>query len=202
MEKLDKAYEAIEMLQTLDLPISEEQLQSIAKLEEEYLHDEIIPLLKQKLAPMVSKMKFHFHIGVEYTQDKGLDVRLFDTAKHLINSVPDSEKHGNRKKKFIIRVTFPNNQISCHRIVTNTFLDVIKFAGPANVEKLGIMTLGINLVSAVLHENERYHSYQHEVGGGLYVCTYINTDRKFEIIKTINRELNLNLIIDKIKIED
>lgn len=36
MEKLNKAYEAIEMLRALNLPDSEEQLLGVAKLEKEY----------------------------------------------------------------------------------------------------------------------------------------------------------------------
>lgn len=36
MEQLKKAYEAIEMLRALELPVSDEQLEGIAKLEKEY----------------------------------------------------------------------------------------------------------------------------------------------------------------------
>ena len=57
MEQLKKAYEAIEMLRALELPVSDEQLRAIAKLEKEYLQDEIIPLLKQELEPYVTKLK-------------------------------------------------------------------------------------------------------------------------------------------------
>ena len=202
MKELDKAYEAIDMLRALNLPVSEEQLGAISKLEKEYLLNEIIPLLKQELEPMASRMRSNFHLEVDYIKSKGLSIQLSETLKQNTNVASETEERGDRKKKYIIRVTFPDNRISCHRIVTNTFLDVIKYAGPTNVEKLGITFLGINLVSAVLHENERYHAYQHEVENGLYVCTYLNTDRKLEVLKTINRDLNLNLIIEKIKFED
>ena len=52
MEQLKKAYEAIEMLKALDLPISDEQYRRVAEMEKEYLKEEIIPLLKQELEPM------------------------------------------------------------------------------------------------------------------------------------------------------
>ena len=64
MEQLKKAYEAIEMLKALDLPISDEQLQGVSRLEKEYLREEIIPLLKQELEPLVGKIKGKFQLEV------------------------------------------------------------------------------------------------------------------------------------------
>ena len=82
--------------------------------------------------------------------------------------------------------------------MSRTFVDVVKYAGAWNVERLGIMLLGINIVSTKLHENKKYSKYQHEIEPGLYVCTYCNTDRKMDILKTINRALDLNLKIEKV----
>lgn len=36
---------------------------------------------------------------------------------------------------------------------------------------------------------------------GLYISTYGDTDRKLNILNTINRELNLNLKIEKVMLE-
>ena len=60
MDKLDKTYEAVSMLESLGLPVSAEQLNLIAQMEKDYLRDEIIPLIKQELAPMVEKLRNHF----------------------------------------------------------------------------------------------------------------------------------------------
>ncbi len=78
MEQLKKAYEAIEMLQALDLPVSDEQLRAIAKLEKEYLQDEIIPLLKQELEPLVIKLRSKLQIEVSFDKDEGLVMELID----------------------------------------------------------------------------------------------------------------------------
>ena len=64
MEQLKKAYEAIEMLRALELPVSDEQLRAIAKLEKEYLQNEIIPLLKQELEPFVTKLRSKLQMEV------------------------------------------------------------------------------------------------------------------------------------------
>lgn len=50
-------------------------------------------------------------------------------------------------------------------------------------------------------ENERYAAGQQEIEPGLYLCTYCDTDKKYEILKMINRELNLNLSIEKILLD-
>ena len=201
MEKLNKAYEAVEMLEALGLPVSSEQLNAIAQMEKEYLRDEIIPLLKQELEPLVKSMRNHFNMRVTFKKDNGLDIQLYEPIKQVQTLSPSSVERGYRKKKFIIRVTFPDNRVSCHRIVTNTFIDVIKYAGAENVERLGITSLGQNIISRCLHENERYQAYQHEVEPGIYVGTYSNTDRKYDFLKTINRELDLNLTIEKVLLD-
>ncbi len=198
MEKLDKAYEAIEMLEALGLPVSIEQRNAIDRMEKEYLQDEIIPLIKQELEPMVQKMRSQFNMKVVYSKEKGLDIQVSESVVQSGNLIPASDEHNYRKKKFIIRVVFPNNRVSCQKIVANTFFDVIKYAGAENVERLGIMALGQNIITNELHEKEQYRPYQREIEPGLYVNTFIDTDKKYEVLKMINRELNLNLTIEKV----
>lgn len=197
MDKLDKAYEAVDLLETLGLPVSNEQLNAIAQKEKDYLRDEIIPLIKQELEPMVQKMRNQFNMKVIYTKDNGLDILLSEpNMQSSVLSGTDDRNY--RKKKFIIRVVFPDNRVSCQKIVANTFFDVIKFAGAENVERLGIMALGQNIVTNELHEKEQYRPYQREIEPGVYVNTFIDTDKKYEVLKMINRELNLNLTIEKV----
>ena len=201
MEKLDKAYEAVGLLENLGLPVSNEQLNAIAQMEKDYLCNEIIPLIKQELEPMVQKMRNHFNMKVVYSKDKGLDIQLSESTDQSRNMIPATDERNYRKKKFIIRVVFPDNRVSCHKIVANTFFDVIKYAGAENVERLGIMALGQNIITHELHEKEQYRPYQREIEPGLYVNTFIDTDKKYEVLKTINRELNLNLMIEKVLLD-
>ena len=197
MEKLDKAYEAVDLLETLGLPVSNEQSNAIAQMEKDYLRDEIIPLIKQELEPMVQKMRNQFNMKVIYTKDNGLDILLSEpNMQSSVLSGTDDRNY--RKKKFIIRVVFPDNRVSCQKIVANTFFDVIKYAGAENVERLGIMALGQNIITNQLHEKEQYRPYQREIEPGVYVNTFIDTDKKYEVLKMINRELNLNLTIEKV----
>lgn len=201
MDKLDKTYEAVAMLETLGLPVSNEQLIAIAQMEKEYLRDEIIPLIKQELEPMVVKMRNQFNLKVVYSKENGLDIQFSESAIQSANLFSGTDERNYRKKRYIIRVVFPNNRVSCHKIVANTFVDVIKYAGAENVERLGIMALGQNIITNELHEKEQYRPYQREIEPGLYVNTFIDTDKKYEVLRIINRELNLNLAIEKVLID-
>ena len=80
MEQLKKAYEAIEMLRALELPVSDEQLEGIAKLEKEYLQQEVIPLLKQELEPLVSKIQGKFQMEATYNKVEGLTMQPMGKA--------------------------------------------------------------------------------------------------------------------------
>ena len=202
MDKLDKTYEAVAMLETLGLPVSIEQRNAIDRMEKDYLQEEIIPLLKQELEPMVEKLRNQFNMKITYNKDLGLDIKLSEPTKQNPSLFPSLEERGARKKKFIIRVKFPDNRVSCQKIVSNTFADVVKYAGAKNVERLGIMILGENIISSSLMENKRYAAGQQEIEPGIYLCTYCDTDKKLEILKMINRELNLNLIIEKVLLDD
>ena len=202
MDKLNKLYEAVEMLEALGLPVSIDQQNAIDQMEKEYLQDEIIPLIKQELEPMVEKLRNQFNMKISYNKDLGLDIKLSEATKQNPSLFPSLEERGARKKKFIIRVKFPDNRVSCQKIVSNTFADVIKYAGAKNVERLGITLFGENIISSSRLENERYAAAQQEIEPGIYLCTYCDTDKKLEILKMINRELNLNLIIEKVLLDD
>ncbi len=197
MEKLQKAYEAIEMLKSLGLPISSEQMKGIAKMEREYLNEELIPLLEGELQPLVEKMKTKFQLEVTYSSEAGLDVNLVDRIPKQ-ETLFHSDVEPRRQRKYIIRVTFPDKHVSCNKMVWETLMDVVRYAGPENVQKLEIIVMGENLVSNKLLENERYRVGQKEVKPGLYVNTYSSTDTKYEQIKKINRSLNLGLIVEKV----
>ena len=202
MDKLNKLYEAVEMLEALGLPVSIEQRNAIDKMEKDYLQNEIIPLIKQELEPMVEKLRNQFNMKISYNKDFGLDIKLSEPQKQDQSMLQSLEDRGARKKKFIIRVKFPDNRVSCQKIVANTFFDVIKYAGAENVERLGIMALGQNIITKELHEKEQYHPYQREIEPGFYFNTFRDTDKKYEVLKMINRELNLNLVIEKVLLDD
>ena len=80
MDKLEKLYEAVDMLESLELPVSYEQRAAIAQMEKEYLRDEIIPLMKQEMEPLVKNMRIRFTLDVRYSKDLGINIELIEAA--------------------------------------------------------------------------------------------------------------------------
>lgn len=201
MEKLDRMYEAIEMLEALGMPVSGEQLRAVTDMEQEYLNEEVIPLIKQELEPLVAKMRNKFCIEMKYNKETGLNVHIVE-EKPIENLFGQSERNvrsGTRLKKFILRVVFPDGHAIANRVVADTLCEVVKYAGAEKVRQLGITGIvGVNIVSNELLENDRYRIGQKEIEPGLYVSTYSDTKTKLEQIKEINRRLDLGLQIEKV----
>lgn len=197
MNKLDKVYEALDILQSLEIPISSEQRSIIKNLEKDYLREEVMPLFEQELEHHVEKLINRFNLEVSYTKEDGLEISLIERPRVVMQTLFEDKRPSKRQKKYIIRVQFPDNHVSCNQHVWETLVDVVRYAGPERVQGLNITIMGGNLVSKELFENERYRVGQKEVEPGLYVCTYSSTDTKYEQIKEINRRLNLGLQIAK-----
>lgn len=112
------------------------------------------------------------------------------------------ESQKKRSPRYIIRVKYPDGRVFDSNLVWETLMDVIKYAGPDNVEQLNILCMGDNLVSSRLNENPIYRSAQKEISRGLYVCTYSSTDTKFKQIVRINIDCKLGLEVEKVYIDE
>ena len=198
MEKLNKAYEAVAVLKELGLPVSTEQVKAIALMEKQYLREEVIPQVTKEMSPLVEQMHNRFKLEVTYSKDDGLDIQIIENKLVQENLFSSSTEQPKRQRKYIIRVVFPDNHVSCSKMVWETLVDVVRYAGAKNVMDIGMYLMGDNLVSSELNSNERYRVGQKEVESGLYVCTYSSTDTKYEQMRRINRELGLGLRIEKV----
>lgn len=198
--KISKAYEALRMLKSVGISPSIDQQKAIRQMENDYLKEEIIPLMKSELEPLFTKLRGDIKLEFNYSLENGISVKPF--IRRNMEASPKNDKTDintvGRNKKYKIRVTFPDNTVSCKVPVLETLLDVVKYAIPERVQALNIMVIGDNLVSSTLNPDERYRAAQKEVKPGLYVCTYSSTDSKYDQIKHINKALGLGLQIDKI----
>lgn len=198
MDKLNKLYEAIDVLKSLEIPVSVEQVKAICMMERQYLKEEVIPQITKEMNPIVRVMHNKFRLSVNYSQTTGLDIRIVENRPVPESVFIATDNQPKRQRKYIIRVIFPDNHVSCSKMVWETLVDVVRFAGAQRVQALNIYIMGDNLVSSELNANERYRVGQKEVEPGLYVCTYSSTDTKYEQIRKINRELGLGLKIEKV----
>ena len=183
--KISKAYEALKMLKSVGITPSADQLKAIRQMENGYLEEEIIPLMKSELEPLFTKLRGNIKLEFNYSPETGVSVKPF-----IRRTIEVSTRNS--------RIETNYNTVSCKVPVLETLLDVVKYAVPERVQALNMMIMGDNLVSSTLNPDERYRAAQKEVKPGLYVCTYSSTDTKYEQIKHINKTLGLGLQIDKI----
>jgi hypothetical protein len=115
-------------------------------------------------------------------------------------TTPKQEKHSKneKRKSYILKVTYPDGRVVAERIVNKTFMDVIKSAGVLNVQSLGIFVNKINLISETALP--RYEISQKPIGNGLYVMTCCDTNTKQRIIKQISDAFKMELRVEKISI--
>ena len=100
MEKLNKAYEAIELLNNLGLPVSSEQQKAIQELEKDYLRQEVIPLIESEMEPLVENIKNPFQIEISYTKEEGLSISMIDRISFR-SQILSSDEQNKRQKKYI-----------------------------------------------------------------------------------------------------
>ena len=202
-DKLQKAYEAVEMLKALDLPVSKEQYESISLLEEGYLAKQIVPAIKKKLSPMVTGMKNDFRVEIHYIHDKGLSIDYVVKPTKVIVQTAKTPKHSpkssKKQKKFILRVTFPDGYEVYHDKVAKTLAEVISRIGPENVMALNISNCRDNLIVTDANKgNQRNRYCLSEVGKGYYVNTLSSTDAKMVQIEQISNALHLGIKVEKV----
>ena len=199
MEKLDKAYEGMEMLRNIGLPISKDQIKGIYDLEAQYLTEEVIPQIKEVMDPLVHKVMNGFKMVVTVGEQEEVNVELLPPeTENTVNQRETNSKK--RQKKFIIKIIYPDGHAVCSRMVWETLYDVVKYAGVQRVRKLGLWLRGTNIISDQVEEDDRYRNSQKEVEPGVYLQTCSTTEVKYEQIKEINKQLSLGLKIEKVLI--
>lgn len=200
MEKLKKAYEALEMLETLGLQVSDEQRRQVRNLEHEYVETEVIPLIKQYVEPLLTSLRSSFMIRMHYDKEEGLNITLNKSEScdgEAVQRVMTTSRQTSTDR-YLIRVVFPDGHVICHRKVLDTLVDVVEYAGAEEVRALNIHTVVGNLIGNELSDNERYAASQKELSTGEYIVTYSNTETKYRQIMEINKRLNLKLEVSKV----
>lgn len=116
-----------------------------------------------------------------------------DGTDAVSQSTPENTTSSNRQK---IKVTYPDGKVICYAIVSDTFVEVVKYAGADNVRSLRINIAGDNLIIDKEHINPKYEVSTKQVDDKWYCFTNISTSKKAEILKQISEKLNLELTIE------
>ena len=190
-DKLQKAYEAVEMLKALDLPVSKEQLNAIADLEREYLMEEVAPRIMKILKPIVKNMNTSFRIEISYTPETGLVINTVDSKRPYRRSTDESDS-GNRSRTKVgtLRVTYPDGRVIEHNKASQTLVDVVESIGFENVEKLKWTVTSQPFVSKVRHPHRQQER------DGWFITTHSSTPFKKKQIEELSKKFKLKLKVE------
>lgn len=134
--------------------------------------------------------------SVSYSKNKENVYVLAPFSNVTYGNKKKRTRNPQKRKTHILRVTYPDGNIIENKVVSQTFVEVIKKAGLEKVRELGIIINGCNLVSNTVIPT--YKRSQKPVGNGLYIMTCCNTNTKHKILHQISDALDLNLVIEKI----
>lgn len=117
-------------------------------------------------------------------------------------SIKNKEELNGKRKLHILRVTFPDGSIVQEKKVSDTLVNVVKYAGAEYVRNLNICTCGENLIVSDRDINPLYAKATKHIEKDLYVNTCNDTETKYNIINKISNDLDLNLRVNYISVDD
>jgi len=91
-EELNKAHEAVEMLRALNLPVSDAQLEGIARLEKDYLQENVIPEVTKEAIPFISQLRHPFKLKASYSPETGLSIDFVENRTEEPRDVAPSRR--------------------------------------------------------------------------------------------------------------
>jgi hypothetical protein len=153
MTKLEKLYSTIQNLKELGLELGEDLLKQTNELEQEIIKKEILPVISEKIEPIIGQIQRELVLVVDYVPNEPLSVRLsrkrnFSAEMETIEIVPDPQVEHNigtikrnatkKSSKTNLRVTFPDGKVIENRFAYETLYEVILLAGTERVRALGI----------------------------------------------------------------
>jgi len=207
MTKLEKLYSTIQNLKELGLELGDDLLKQTNELEQEIIKKEILPVISEKIEPIIGQIQRELVLVVDYVPNEPLSVRLsrkrnFSAEMETIEIVPDPQVEHNigtikrnatkKSSKTNLRVTLPDGKVIENRFAYETLYEMIFLAGTERVRALGIVQCGVPLVSNTLDN----FCNQKEIGKGLYLITHSSTVQKRQQLERISEALKLGLKVE------
>ncbi len=207
MTKLQKLYSTIQNLKELGLELGEDLLKQTSDLEQDIIKNEILPVISEKIEPIIGQIERELVLVVDYVPNEPLSVRItrkrnFTEQMETIEIVPNPKVEHNigtikrnsptKSAKTNLRVTFPNGKVVENRFAYETLQEVVMIVGIEKVRPLAIVQCGVPLISNA--QDDFYN--QKEIAKGLYLITHSSTGQKKQQIEKISEALNLNLKVE------
>lgn len=207
MTKLQKLYSTIQNLKELGLELGDDLLKQTSELEQDIIKKEILPVISEKIEPIINQIQRELVLVVDYVPDEPLSVRIsrkrnFTESMETIEIVADLKVEHNigtikrtsnsKSAKTNLRVTLPDGKVIENRFAYETLQEIVMIAGIEKVRQMGIIQNGIPLISNTI--DDFYN--QKEISRGLYLITHSSTIQKRQQIEKISEVLNLGLKVE------
>lgn len=207
MTKLQKLYSTIQNLKELGLELGDDLLKQTSELEQEIIKKEILPVVSEKIEPIISQIQRELVLVVDYVPNEPLSVRIsrkrnFTEQMETIEIVPDPQVEHNigtikrnsttKSAKTNLRVTLPSGKVIENRFAYETLQEVVMLAGVEKVRSLSIIQCGVPLIS---NTQDNFYN-QKEIAKEMYLITHSSTGQKRQQIEKISDALDLNLKVE------
>lgn len=211
MSRLRKLYQAMETLASEGLELSAEQEAQLRKAEEEIIQKEILPVLTEKIEPVLAQIERELVLVVDYVPGTPLKVSLSrkrnisDVLGDAVEILPDPQvshrtlgpqktKKDDIAQKTRLRVTMPDGTKIEYKAAKDTFVEVIRQIGVERVRPVGLKFCKVPIVSNT--RDEKYGKAQVPVEGGWLILTHSSTIDKKKQLDKIAKALHLNLKVE------
>ena len=205
MTHLKRLYAHIKGLQDLGLPLNDEMLREVDKLEERIIRKEILPALSKDIEPCLSQIQRDLVLVVEYRPGQPISVALsrktniseiIDAKRLEIDPQVEHREYGERGKQTGNRgpitglcVIRRDGSILQEKTAALTFAQAVKEAGLLKVRELGLKLAKVPIVSTT--RDKKYGSRQIEMESGLFVMTHCDNKEKKIRLESISKALRL-----------
>ena len=213
MSRLSDLYKAMETLRKEGLSLNEDLEKQVSELEENIIKKEILPVVKETIAPALKQVQRELVLVVDYHPGEPISVAL--SRKTNISALIDAKRleadpevehkeFGPRKNhstniapKTGLCIYRKNGSILQEHDAATTFTSAIVEAGLVKVRELGLKFCRINIVATT--KDKKYGRAQREAAPGLYVLTHSSTKDKKKMLDKINKSLNMGWTIEIVK---
>lgn len=211
MSRLSKLYQAMDTLASEGLELSPEQEAQLRKAEEEIIQKEILPVLTEKIEPVLAQIERELVLVVDYVPGAPLKVSLSrkrnitDVLTDAVEILPDPQvahrafgpqktKKEEIAPKTRLRVTMPDGSQIEHKAAKDTFVEVIRKIGIDRVRPIGLKFCKVPIVSNT--RDAKYGKAQVPVEGGWLILTHSSTNDKKKQLDKIVKALHLNITVE------
>lgn len=206
MSNLKSLYSSIDNFKKLGVKINDEVIESIFNVEEEIIKNEILPIMRKAIVPIISQIQRDLMLVIEYSPEKSIELKMI--RKKSMKLTEEEEAMITQRKEFKkevkytlsfhkkspktnLLVTFPSGKTIKNKLAMDTFCEVIEIIGAEIVSSLNIRCCGSNLVSKI--KNSEYR--QKKTKNDFYIITQTSTKQKKKQLEFISQKLNLGLKI-------